>query len=218
MKKAFYLLTNLILSLLCIYAIHDMQTAQGVGYYFALKSGKDRLPFDIITDFVFVIFLFIALVLPLVISRAKMSFAYSRFVILFVALIPTLRADYVFSIFFNGNFLSEKYNFDTWATQVMTAFSVVVPMFVLALGLSMVIQKEKLSRKNKYLMIDVVVLFVISALLPGLSELFLFIGAYILIFIIFSIFEKSELDSLWLYGFLFATAVYRIISVTAAWN
>lgn len=217
MKKLFFVFANLILFLLGIYAIHDMQTAQGVGYYFAIRLGKDRLLFDIIVDLIFVIFLIIAMFLPFIVMHSKMAFAYSRFFILFVALVPSLRTDYVFTLFFSVKSLFIKFSFDTWATQIMNAFWIIVPLLILTIGFSTVVLKEKLSRRNKVIFIVTAVLLLLSILAPGFAELLLFVGAYLLIFVIFNILETNDFDSLWLYCFLFAVAIYRIITVTAAW-
>lgn len=193
-----------------------MQTSQGIGYYFALKAGKNRLLFDVLADAVFLVLLIIALAIPFLSAKTNPA-GQSRFFILFVSMIPTVRTDYVFSLFFERG-VSSSFNFDIWAGEVMNAYFPGILFFALALGYSCCTSANKISRKITVLTAVALFLVLPGMLMPGLNVLSLFIGAYILIYTAFILLENKEFDSCLIYGFLYMVAVYRLTEVAAAWN
>ncbi|MCR4959817.1 MAG: hypothetical protein K6A74_00010 [Lachnospiraceae bacterium] len=219
MKKVLSILSSLILSVFCIYTIHDMQTAQGVGYYFCLKAGgENRLFYDVVTDVVFVLLLCICLVIPMLLCQKKTSGAFARFMILFVAFIPMVRTDYAFSLAFGR--AAELAKSDIWGRidAAIAALAVLLPFMFLVMGFAMSVKGIKLSSRKIVFMALSTLLVVLAFLVPVFTAAFLFIAAYLLIITVFEFLEETEIKSLLLYGFLFAVSFYRLLTVTAAWG
>lgn len=219
MKKILSFFSNLILLALCVYAIHDMQTAQGVGYYFCLKLGSsNRILFDVLADLVFCILLGVFLVIPVLFCKKNHKGIFSRYLILFLAFIPSVSTNYVFSLFFNTSIYAKKLNAIEWLGEVISSYSLIVPMLVLVMAYYCEIRKNKVSHGYKTMMIIAFLLVFPGLLIPGITTLCLYFGVYLLLYIIFDFLEQTNFDSIWLYGFLFFVAIYKIISVTAAWG
>ncbi len=196
-----------------------MQTAQGVGYYFCLKAGgENRLFYDVVTDVVFVLLLCICLVIPMLLCQKKTSGAFARFMILFVAFIPTVRTDYAFSLAFGR--AAEFAKSDIWGRidAAIAALAVLLPFMFLVMGFAMAVKGIKLSSRKIVFMAVSTLLVVLAFLIPVFTAAFLFIAAYFLIITVFEFLEETEIKSLLLYGFLFAVSFYRLLTVTAAWG
>lgn len=76
-------------------SIHDMQTAEGVGLYFALKLGADRLPFDLAADLAALLGLLLLTLLPCVFLCHRSLPGYFRMLTAFLAFMPTLSMAYL---------------------------------------------------------------------------------------------------------------------------
>ncbi len=97
-----------------VLAVHDMQTAEGVGLYFALKWNRGRLPFDLAVDGLAGLGLFLLVLLPCIALRHKGADSVLRMLILFVAFMPRLSLAYLIR---------------PWDTQAVVSFD--VPIFLL---------------------------------------------------------------------------------------
>lgn len=84
---------------LALAAIHDMQTAEGVGLYFALKRGSDRLPYDLAADAVAAFGLLIAILVPAFVLRHKGIASIYRLLAAFLAFMPRLSMAYLLDPF-----------------------------------------------------------------------------------------------------------------------
>lgn len=84
---------------LAVLTIHDMQTAEGVGLYFALKLGRGRLAFDAAADLLGVLGLLCLAVIPCRILRYRSLGASLRFLLLFLAFMPALSMAYLIDPF-----------------------------------------------------------------------------------------------------------------------
>ncbi|MCM1046348.1 MAG: hypothetical protein NC417_12635 [Candidatus Gastranaerophilales bacterium] len=85
---------------LAVLTIHDMQTAEGVGLYFALKSGgRGRMAFDITVDLLGAAGLFGLTTIPCLIMRHRDERDRLRFLLLFLAFMPRLSMAYLIDPF-----------------------------------------------------------------------------------------------------------------------
>ena len=219
MKKAFFYISGFIISALSVYALHDMQTAQGIGYYFALKTGSgSRLFFDIAADLAYLFMFAVMLSIPLFTLKCNNKARFSRFLLLYTALMPALRADYVFSLFSGRDFFKTGFSLSVFADSLLEVLRITVPLLILAAAFDIAIKGNRLSLSLKILPVIAAVPVIVCVLVPALTSLCAFVSAYLIIYVIFAILEKNEFDSLWFYMLLFFTAVYRLLSVTAAWS
>lgn len=76
-------------------AVNDMQTAEGVGLYFALKLERDRLPYDLAVDAAGALGLFLLTALPCLLLRHRSAACYFRMLIAFLAFMPMLSMAYL---------------------------------------------------------------------------------------------------------------------------
>lgn len=218
MKKLLYFLTNCILLALCVYAIHDMQTAQGVGLYFASKIGCNRLIFDIVTDAVFTLLLVLLLLIPQFARLSANKGRVARFFLLFVAFMPSVRCDYVFSLFFNPSVYDEGLAATDWISEILNAYSILVPVLVLSFGFALTIKGTGYTFADTLLPAISAILMLPGLFVPAVNTACLFVGAYLLLMVIYHMLEKANFESKWFNLFLFLASVYRILTVTAAWN
>lgn len=219
MKKILSFFSNLILLALSVYTIHDMQSAQGIGYYFCLKAGSaNRLPFDIAVDVVFCLLFALLLALPVIFGKSSNFDSLSRFLIIFIAFVPTISTNYVFSLFFNTAVYSRKLNFIEWLGDVIAAYGLLIPMTILVIGYYCEIRGNSLSHQCRAALIAAILLIIPGLIVPAITTLCIFLGVYIILCVVFDLLEKTNFNSLWIYAFLFAVAVFRLLSVTAAWG
>lgn len=88
------------LALLClaVLTVHDMQTAEGVGLYFALKRQADRGLYDLAADGVAGLGLLLLTLLPCVALRHRGADSFFRLLAAFLALMPRLSMAYLLHI------------------------------------------------------------------------------------------------------------------------
>ena len=218
MKKAAILFMSALTVLGCIYAIHDCQTAQGIGYYFALKvNGSQRFLYDLCADLAYFLMLFLLVFIPSRIMFQKWIYPMAKLLLLYCAMMPLQRTDYVFSLIFNTSGI-EKESMRVIATNLFSAIKVPSLVLCLSVGFYLVIKGRKITGKLIGLIAASFILSVISLFgglfAPGL----IFAAVYCVIVSIFICLEKAEFDSLIFYSFLFVAAVYNILFISSAWS
>lgn len=181
-------------------AIHDMQTAEGVGLYLALKKGADRRPFDLAADIAALLGLLLLTLLPCVPPARRSIAVYFRMLTAFLALMPKLRMAFLVHFF------------DTEAD-----YSLELPLFVLQtvvpllclLAAAMSLQGDAVSEDEKrtdasnvsrvrpmwkkwYSMCCAAAALSAAAafLLSSQQQLFDFILAYLLLLVCFDLWER----------------------------
>lgn len=80
---------------MAFYCIHDMQMAEGVGLFFALKAGKDRLLFDLAVDVAGGLGLSLLIAVPCLVLGYWDFPALLRFLLVYLSLMPTLSMAYL---------------------------------------------------------------------------------------------------------------------------
>ncbi len=90
----------LALALFCmsVLTVHDMQTAEGVGLYFALKRQADRRLYDLAVDGLAALGLLLLTLLPCVVLRHRGADSFFRMLAAFLALMPRLSMAYLLHI------------------------------------------------------------------------------------------------------------------------
>lgn len=85
-----------------IYTLHQMQTAEGIGLYYALKAGMERGGFDVAVDVVMALVLLLLVGLPCLILHHRSGGAFFRFLVGFLAFTPRLSMAYLVHLFASG--------------------------------------------------------------------------------------------------------------------
>ena len=87
---------------LLIYTLHQMQMAEGIGLYYALKAGMDRGGFDVTVDVIIALVLLLLVGLPCLILRHCEKGVLLRFLAAFLAFMPRLSMAYLVHLFDAG--------------------------------------------------------------------------------------------------------------------
>ena len=82
--------------------LHEMQKAEGIGLYWALKAGMERGGFDIAVDVAAALSLLLLTGLPCLILGYRSISAFFRFLIGFVAFMPRISMAYLIHLFDSG--------------------------------------------------------------------------------------------------------------------
>lgn len=82
--------------------VHQMQMAEGIGLYWALKAGVKQQVFDILTDLSAAFAMILLVILPCVILRHRSIRSAFRFLTGFLAFMPSLSMSYLIHLFDEG--------------------------------------------------------------------------------------------------------------------
>lgn len=90
-EKWIYMLISIGAFAMVLAAVHDMQTAQGIGLYFAMLAGNEnRMIFDILTDGLAVGITGLLLLVPCLVSGHRSIGSFLRLFSAFMAFMPIL--------------------------------------------------------------------------------------------------------------------------------
>lgn len=207
MGKRLHKYNNWIMGILALFllafaaaAIHDMQTAEGVGLYFALKKGTDRQPFDLAADIAALLGLLLLTLLPCVPPAHRSIAVYFRMLTAFLAFMPKLRLAYLIHLF--------DTEADYSLEPLLFVLQTVAPLLCL-LAIAMSLQGDAASEHEKlidgsnvswirpawkkwYSMCCAAAALSAAAafFLPSQQPLFDFVLAYLLLLVCFDLWER----------------------------
>lgn len=211
-------LVSFIVLALCVYAIHDIQTAEGIGFYYCLKlNAPSRLPFDIAADIILAILFFLLLLLPLCFCKRKTICDFTCFLLMCVTFIPSISIDYILSLK-----SVERYQIyleaDSLAIEFIQHFRVLIPLIILLAGVNYVI-KDKLPAKSDWrLMVIAFIIIIVTVPFPGLYSMASFLASYLFVIVMFKMMEGLS-SKLWLLHIIFFfTSIYNIITVCQTYS
>lgn len=216
MKKLTSILISLIMAAAFSYALHDMQTAQGIGYFFCLKTGGQRLIYDLITDLILILLFLLLCFIPYVTLKTN-SKNPAHFILIYIGLMPFFNLNYFFSLIFNQSDLSRP-DFTTRLGTLINSAKMPAILFILTLGFFLVVKKLRLKRTEYILLALSLTGMVLALFLPALSELLIFISLYLCLTVTYRLLEKAEFKSFLFYGFLCLLGLWNIYCVTSAWK
>ena len=99
-KNWIYVIVSIGILGLVLVALHDMQTALGVGLYISICAGaKDRMVYDMATDMVLLVALILLIGIPCLVKKDKKMEAFLRFLLVFLAFMPQLSPAYLVHFF-----------------------------------------------------------------------------------------------------------------------
>lgn len=170
---------------LAVAAVHDMQTAEGVGLYFALKLGRGRELFDVAVDTLSALGLLALVYLPCLFLKHRSLSSLLRFLLIFLSFMPTLSLAYLLRPLQAAG--------ETFPRQPIAILGMVLPFLCL---LAMAVAWKEKAWKNWYsaCCVAAVLLFSVTLFVPSLQQLFYFILVYLLLLVCFDICERLYLQ------------------------
>lgn len=218
MKKLFYLIFIVLFGALSFYAIHDLQTAQGLGVFFSNAASFDAVFFlNIIVDLGFFFFLALYIAIPLISTKNKTLEDVFHFMLLYLAFIPTTRPD-DWLHFLQGTLEKDTVSFARNLMRIAEPFRFFLPALILCFGYYSIIKGKSAKKWHLSLLIISLLLLIIVLFSPELCFLCLFLSMYFGIILMFDLLKSSGFSSKAFTILLMFTSLYRIISATAHWT
>lgn len=225
-----------VLFLICLYAFHDIQTAQGIGLYFSMKLGMEsRVGMDLLVDAAGMLALALLIVLPCW-KQGKgcadgMPEACLRLFIVYLAAVPILSPAKVLQLFqgYEIVFLWDiglKAAVWEWFYHVTHFCQVWLPLILVLIAFtngmplneSCVIDRFFILRRHKIMGAAVILLLFILLLVPTAENVILYVCGYLGLWYAFEQWEqllnknqKLKKWSLLLFGLLLCRGLYRIL-------
>lgn len=210
--------------LCCLYAVHDMQTAEGIGLFLALQSGLgQRELMDATVSIVCILALAVLVYLPCRLLSHRSPAAYTRLLVGYLAAVPVLslaeliaqfRADSQVFLWDIG-FLS---SLESWIYSIAPFFQIWVPLFIILFATARVSECFSLAKWHKAVMALMAVAGLVLFLIPSAGNPLLYLMGYLGLLIAFdcweSLFEAMPQMSKWyniLFLLLLCRGIYRII-------
>ena len=176
------LLTGLVLLaylVMAVLSIHDMQSAEGVGLFFALRAGKDRLWFDMTADAMGVMGLLLLVVVPWLRLGHGSVAALLRLLLAFLSFMPSLSMAYLLHPMDGGEELQ--------LLQPIFLLQTLLPFLCLWAA---VLGKEAWKGWYGFCAGLAALLFGMGFLVPSLQPLLHFVMAYLLLLAAFDLWER----------------------------
>lgn len=229
-------------------AIHDVQSAQGVGLFLSMKAGAaDRLPFDLAVDVAAVFGAAVLVLIPCLLLKWRSLASVLRLFIAFLGFMPVLDLAQLVHLIM-GNTKPELSaalrSGDLWTAFIEGAeFSVsllqmIIPMLVLLLAVSFFDGNGKndsvdcqnggqnvIKRWYFVALIIGAVAEICVFLFPNMAFLLCFVMAYVILLIMFDLWEKLVVIypglGTWgwiLFGGLGLRGIYRLLELMSAFK
>lgn len=176
-------------------AYHDIQIAQGAGLYLAGKYGSsNRVPFDILMDFIGGLAILLCIFCPLLIVKNKTPETLLRFTTIFLAFVPLINPGDLVHIgshlsnwqireaFLSGNFFQELI---ISLSEPMKTLILEIPLLILMLMVNAGHGEHKIKAWQKIMFIFSAVCIILYLLFPGFQEYTVFLMHYALILVLF---------------------------------
>lgn len=191
--------------LMACLALHDMQSAEGVGLYIAITlQREDRLIFDLLVDVLGAVALLLCVVLPCL-GRAGKRRNLVLLMVAYVALMPTVSLDSLIHL------LGSPENYRICASveellagigQVASVAGFWIPVLCLLLAAGRLLDKNRgLSIRQRVFLMVQPVLAILALLFPGFAPHLSFVMQYLLLLSAFeaweSLHENAGNYSLW---------------------
>lgn len=227
-KKAMSLIFVMALFLCCLYALHDMQTAQGIGLLFSMKLGMDdRMVMDVAVD-VLAMFVFAMLIyLPCVKLQHKSVGAFLRLLIGYMAVVPQLSLASVLA-------LIQRYELEfwwdvglwsglwKWFYSAISFLQVWVPVLVILAALAKANDCLTFVKWHKIILLIQGILLVVLLCMPSAENVILYLCGYLGVLLAFDCWERlmeaNAKLARWFsvpFALLFLRGIYRILSLVS---
>lgn len=169
--------------LCCLYAFHDMHTAEGIGLYLAAWLGvEQRIFMDIAVDVLCMGVLAALIYIPCRVLGYWTSEAGLRLLIGYLALMPSLSLSRLVELFQNRQSFLWEMDFTgalyVWIYSVAPFLQVWVPLFILLYGIGKVYQCLDFKGWYRWIILGQCVLLLGLLLVPTADNMLLYVAAY----------------------------------------
>lgn len=229
-KNCVYFIVSISVLGLVFIALHDMQTALGVGLYISIYAGaEDRVVYDIVTDVAMLIALILLIGIPSLFNKKQKIEKFTRFLFVFLAFIPQLSPAYLVHFFDTNDLLQIRLEFIEGEVIAgvleglkysASLLQMIIPMFCLLL-LFCSIKEKKIIKPFYYVLIGLGLFMEIGIMFfPGIDELLCFVMTYCLLLVMFDMWEGLLREysgmNTWgwiLFGGLGLRGIYRLLEM-----
>lgn len=210
----------------CLYTLHDMQTAEGIGLFLSMQLGADsRLPFDLLVDVVCMGLLLLLVYLPCRLLRHRTRDCFLRLLIVYLAALPSVSLAELLGFFREGglDFVWDRGPFGAWDCWVhlysaVSFLQLWLPMLLLLYGFARISNCFWMEKRHRGLLIVMGILTVLLVILPSAENILVYWLGYLGIVLAFDIWEsvflkKAELK-VWfspLFGILLLRGSYNML-------
>lgn len=207
--------------LCCIYALHDMQMAEGIGLYFTLKVGMaERIYMDVLVDVLGIVCLVVMILLPCVFIKRSSMFveSYCRLLIGYLAIMPSISLAAVLHMFHGeGIFLWDgnvAHGILQWFLKTTKGLQIWLPLliFLYAMG------ENVIGKYHRIIWFLQGCLLVASLLVPAITPLVEYFVHYFGLILAFDCWEailcKNEKLEKWswiIFVLLLFKGIYQIL-------
>lgn len=208
----------------CLYTVHDMQTAEGIGLFFSMQLGmSSRTIMDIVVDALCIGVLALLIYLPCQLLGYKSLTAYCRLLIVYLAAVPSLSLAKVLQLFredevlflWDCDLLSGVWQ---WFYGIAGFLQVWVPLLVLLYAFAGEKCRFLSVKWHKIVLLAECVLIVILLCVPTAENLILYLCGYMGLLLAFDCWEtllrENKTPEKWsyiLYALLLLKGIYRIV-------
>lgn len=191
----FILIVGLLLG--CLYTLHDMQTAEGIGLFFAMQLGlEQRLPFDLLVDVVCIGVFLLLVYLPCKLLKHGSRDKILRLLIVYLAVMPSVSLAGIISLFREGRleFLWDMgilMNWDCWLHlySVVPFLQIWIPVLIILYAFAGVNNYFSIKKWHKRVLVIVGILLVILLIVPAFKDILVYFIGYLGLVIAFDIWE-----------------------------
>lgn len=224
------------LFLICLYALHDVQTAQGIGLYFSLQLGMEsRTGMDILVDMAGMLALALLLALPCWLRGSRgitfTSASYARLFIGYLSAVPIVSPAKVLQLFQGYEIvcfwdLGVKAAVWEWFYHVTHFCQVWLPLLLVLSAFANVIPQNEscgsggfvVLRRHRIMGAAIIVLLLILLIVPTAENVILHVCGYLGLWYAFDLWEdllrqnvKLKRWSIVIFGLLLFRGLYGIL-------
>ncbi len=224
--------------LMTIYAFHDMESAQGIGFYFYLKTGMlSRTIWEIIVDVVITVVL--ACIISAMVTYAEKKVTFDLFfeaLVTYLVFVPIVPINLFHALIFSQADLPGSIDVTTFINKDLLNLSLIIAVFLILKTLINAVKSTNIedvaesefsektiknTLKTREFMTEIIVIAIaiiiaaISLFVPEIQKLIFWLTHIVITFLIFRVTKDKKIDSNIYMSFLIITAVFKLIQTTA---
>ena len=207
------------LFLCSLYALHDMQTAEGIGLFFSLKLGlENRIYLDLLVDVLGMICLALMIWFPCRVLNRRTGASYGRLLIGYLAVVPSLSLSTVLHMFHRDIVFLWDGQIGSEIIKSFCESAVFLQIWLPVLIILYAIRRTDFGKWHRIVWLLLGLLLVVSLVVPAVTHLISYLMGYLGLLLAFDcwetiLFENEKLRK-WswiLFVLLLLRGIYRIV-------